>query len=644
MTIYATGNALGSTDPRDLLDNAQNFDNAVNDVVNDTWVDRFGVTRKTLKGYDFEFETDQATRQQIFDDFIESSGYDVLGEYVAGLVITARNQVFAKDGELYKVKTNTALPYTLTGVWADESFRFVSVGDAALRQQLAEPGGASLVFTKSLIASAFAKLRPVSERLADIVSANDYLVGDGVADDSVACQALIDALSAQGAGCIIFPRNKYKLNVIERKGVSFVGASGGASRGMGVSSSTVNRWMTTFIAAAPGWIVDTVQETSYGIGINGIDFQGGGLAMPGGGVRIRPGNNAPIVRACLFNNFADEGLYADSLIGRYSDLATTNCLLSRTRSAETGTIRIEGADNFVERVQGNAGITGIVSANLYLGGIYIGGANNYCSHLEGELSEVGIITRATGAAHKLTACRADLNFGPGFVGTAMYSNCHSLNNSNGTSGTYDGFVTEGASAQYDGCRAVGAHRYGLNASAADFTALSQRPNVDNFVSSGHITGEINYPANNGIVVGLRGAHLRNISAAGDISVAGGVNSIRFNHGADAGITGLTGEHLGQMVTLTAGTANTILTRSAGFVVHGVDGLGKKRLQLGRAYTFVRGQTGWVETSDNSVTPIVSTRPNLYAVPGMTVIDSVLGRPIWRNAANTGWIDATGATV
>ena len=44
---YNTGNPLGSTDPRDLLDNAGNLDEAVNSEA-ETWTDRRGVERATL--------------------------------------------------------------------------------------------------------------------------------------------------------------------------------------------------------------------------------------------------------------------------------------------------------------------------------------------------------------------------------------------------------------------------------------------------------------------------------------------------------------------------------------------------------------------------------------------------------------------
>lgn len=505
--------------------------------------------------------------------------------------------------------------------------------------------GTSAIAYRNVLSNGFN--RTLKEKLGDIVSAKDAgATGDGVTDDSLAVQGLIDALSAQGGGCIYFPRGIYRLNVVLKKYVSLVGASWGAVRGLGVSGSTINRWITTFKAAGPGFVVDTVETSGGSIGINGIDFIGLGASVPGGGVKIRYGNGNGIFRSMMFSGFADEALISEALVGRFSDLMCTNCLLRRVRTERAGAFTIKGADNYIDNVEGNTGITGIVSSDLFLCGIYIGGANNYALNLMGELSEIGIFVEVIGATHKISNSRADLNFGHGYVGPAMFSNCHAHNNSNGQPGVYSGFVSgQGASgAQYTGCRATGAHKYGVDVSGSDFTDLAQRPHLSNFVSSGHVTAEINYPVTNGIVVGLTGAHLRNITAAGVISVAGGINSIRFSHVADTVITGFTGEHIGQMVTVVATATATIFARSATFIVHGVDGAGQKRLQVGRAYTFIKGQTAWVETTDNCVIPVVATRPNTFAVPGMMVFDSVINKPIWRNAANTGWVDATGATV
>jgi hypothetical protein len=53
MTTYNTGNPIGSTDARDLYDNAENLDHAVNTELPE-FVDRLGVTRKSLAGIQSE--------------------------------------------------------------------------------------------------------------------------------------------------------------------------------------------------------------------------------------------------------------------------------------------------------------------------------------------------------------------------------------------------------------------------------------------------------------------------------------------------------------------------------------------------------------------------------------------------------------
>ena len=60
MTTYNTGNPLGSTDPRDLYDNAENLDKAVNST-SETFTDRLGVARPTLSKLINEFPN-------VFDD------------------------------------------------------------------------------------------------------------------------------------------------------------------------------------------------------------------------------------------------------------------------------------------------------------------------------------------------------------------------------------------------------------------------------------------------------------------------------------------------------------------------------------------------------------------------------------------------
>ena len=136
MTTYNTGNPIGSTDPRDLYDNAQNMDNLGNGTA-PSYPDRLGVERKSWAGM-----------EQDFAELLASSGYQFLGDYSSAIEVTAYNQIIREAGEFWRAAASTALPYTTTGAGMPESGAFVSVGDANLRQDLANNAlgsGAALV-------------------------------------------------------------------------------------------------------------------------------------------------------------------------------------------------------------------------------------------------------------------------------------------------------------------------------------------------------------------------------------------------------------------------------------------------------------------------------------------------------------------
>lgn len=145
MTTYNTGNPVPSADARDRYDNSQTLDEVVNGG-EQSYRNRVGNDVLSLTGMRQRFDAAQLDRQTRFDTFITSSGYDVIGDYASQpVVFTERNQLMLKDGELWKPKANVGLPYTTTGDWGAESANFVSVGDAALRQELASGTGTELV-------------------------------------------------------------------------------------------------------------------------------------------------------------------------------------------------------------------------------------------------------------------------------------------------------------------------------------------------------------------------------------------------------------------------------------------------------------------------------------------------------------------
>ena len=176
MTTFNTGNPIGSTDARDLSDNAENFDTALGTTAS-TWVDRLGVTRDSFEGR-----------------LAKGSFYRV-GTFAAGYTLTNMRQTLEYSGHEYswagafpKVVAASATPATSgdigAGAWVDRT-------DVTLRSDLASESGSELVGYQPAGTGAVATT--VQSKLRETVSVNDFgAVGDGVADDTA---AILNAIS-----------------------------------------------------------------------------------------------------------------------------------------------------------------------------------------------------------------------------------------------------------------------------------------------------------------------------------------------------------------------------------------------------------------------------------------------------------------
>lgn len=178
MTIYATGNPVGSTNPKDLLDNAQNIDYwAIGPLL--SYPDRRGVNRLSWAGIEASFAAAQAaratefaatqaakqaqfdaaenTRASVFDasqderedafnQFLGGSGWSSLGAYAAGISIVSHSQTVDYLGQPYSLKpsvpASVTSPYVTSGNWGAEGANFKLVGDNSLRQDLSNGSGA----------------------------------------------------------------------------------------------------------------------------------------------------------------------------------------------------------------------------------------------------------------------------------------------------------------------------------------------------------------------------------------------------------------------------------------------------------------------------------------------------------------------
>lgn len=141
MATTPTSNPIPSEDPRDLKFNAGKIDEEVNGSA-DYYTDRFSAQRLTNTGRNNKFQDAQTQREYDFQQFLLNSGYQFLGDYENGpYTITARNQIIRYQNEFWRLNAATNPSYTTTGInstsWATDVTHLVSVGDAALRQELA---------------------------------------------------------------------------------------------------------------------------------------------------------------------------------------------------------------------------------------------------------------------------------------------------------------------------------------------------------------------------------------------------------------------------------------------------------------------------------------------------------------------------
>ncbi|WP_433911919.1 hypothetical protein [Raoultella ornithinolytica] len=177
MPFYLTRDPVPSADMRNVFDNAQNLDLALNDITSSFWSDRLGRSRMswfglesafTVKLSDFEsrfstqiveqeatFDASQVDKENRFQAFLDSSGYVFLGDYEDGpFQFSARNQYIRYDNQYYRLDANTDVGFTTTGTdatsFANDVTHFVLMDGDTLRQNLgsSEPGfGADMSMT-----------------------------------------------------------------------------------------------------------------------------------------------------------------------------------------------------------------------------------------------------------------------------------------------------------------------------------------------------------------------------------------------------------------------------------------------------------------------------------------------------------------
>lgn len=186
--------ADGSSDPRDLSDNAGGLDLAMAGA-NPSWNDRFGRPRMSWAGI-----------ERRVNDYLAAQGFEpTYLVYGAGVVVQRQTQLVQRGGELYCVTDVLDIPLTLTGVWGTDSPKLKSVGDAALRQALASSDGAKLVGYRGY---------SLWDRLSQVVNIKDApfsVSGNNTTLDHANLVACLEYAAAQGLPVVV-PSGLYRFN------------------------------------------------------------------------------------------------------------------------------------------------------------------------------------------------------------------------------------------------------------------------------------------------------------------------------------------------------------------------------------------------------------------------------------------------
>ncbi|HDT6543025.1 TPA: hypothetical protein QFT19_005954, partial [Klebsiella variicola] len=161
---YNTGDPRPSNSMKNLSDNALAFDDFVNSD-GDNAVDRFGkefpTISKLIKNVDETFSSQlsiqestfsesQTDKENRFQQFLNTSGYVLLGDYQDGpFQFSARNQYIRYDNQYYCLNAATDVGFTTTGTdatsFANDVTHFVLMDGDTLRQNLGSGDGLKLV-------------------------------------------------------------------------------------------------------------------------------------------------------------------------------------------------------------------------------------------------------------------------------------------------------------------------------------------------------------------------------------------------------------------------------------------------------------------------------------------------------------------
>jgi hypothetical protein len=186
MTTFKTGNPVPSSAAKDLYDNAENLDAAVNGAAA-RWVDRTGRVRMSISG---TLDALEATMDEVREDaqiVLESLGYLVPVPYAAGLSVGSARFTVAYGGDTYAANAD-AVPFVTGATFDATKWRLVQGVTAGV---LGSPSGSGLVGYSA--PGSGGVLVDVGFMLDRVVTADNYRLSSD-ADDLPSFQRMHDAL------------------------------------------------------------------------------------------------------------------------------------------------------------------------------------------------------------------------------------------------------------------------------------------------------------------------------------------------------------------------------------------------------------------------------------------------------------------
>lgn len=502
-----------------------------------------------------------------------------------------------------------------------------------------------------------------AQKNAQIVHIDDYGGRPNTAsyDNADAYNRAADALGERGGTIRFDARTYFTTNLYARQFVTLLGAG----RAPGVALANASH---TILQAIPGTgaLIDEYPSTpGFCFSVQCLSLKGDGAAGDCIGVKLglqadgfTPLNVQYFLKDLDLDNFAHQAILIGGLNPIVDNVKATNSLLKRNRPGFEGVIHSFANDGNFTRIEPNSGLTQ-AEVRAALNGefdllkvvaLVDRGANNFLSHIQPAYSGMGIY--CSSPTSRFTNSRTDRNFGHGWAGTGMIDSetCFSYNNSLAGTNLYDGFnsfgmpsgtgtpfaVSDASVNDING--AVALHRYGINLSASGFSNLQQKVRVELpfFGSRGHATAAfLDHPSEPNI-----GRVSHGVSAVPNIEQA--TAWIADDFGAQA-ITDLPAGYDGQEIVIPgpAQIADGSIILLAGTTI--AYDFGAVTLKY---YNIAGTGKRWVQTSgiDYGVGDAAKMNSVSRPTPGKRFFRSDLNKFVYRNGANSGWVDGAGVAV